>query len=157
MDYGYYPKNFAIIFILIIAIYTCIPLPPKICLVTGILVSIAHFAALITEYVIITNGKNEEKIDETSEYTSYMYRLVSYCFQPSSSYKWYNNMDCKRYEIHHVIFYWFQLISNTLLLVSANLTGSYYLYMRANSHIRTLERTKDCVESRYLSAILSIV
>ena len=78
MDYGYYPKNFAIIFILIIAIYTCIPLPPKICLVTGILVSIAHFAALITEYVIITNGKNEEKIDETSEYTSYMYRLVSY-------------------------------------------------------------------------------
>ena len=78
IDYGYYPKNFAIIFILVIALYTCIPLPPKICLVTGILVSIAHFAALITEYVIFTNGKNEEEIDETSEYTSYMYRLVSY-------------------------------------------------------------------------------
>ena len=80
IEYGYYPKNFAIIFILIIALYTCIPLPPKICLVTGILVSVAHFAALITEYVIVTNGKNEEKIDETSEYTSYMYRLVSYFY-----------------------------------------------------------------------------
>ena len=55
-------------------------MPPKICLVTGILVSVAHFAALITEYVIVTNGKNEEKIDETSEYTSYMYRLVSYFY-----------------------------------------------------------------------------
>ena len=77
--YGYYPKNFAILFILIIALYTCIPLPSKICLLTGILVSIAHFTALVTEYVIVTNKKdNEEETDEPSEYAAYMFRLVSY-------------------------------------------------------------------------------
>ena len=76
--YVYFPKHFAILFILIIALYTCIPLPPSFCIITGVLVSIAHFATLVAEYVIVTNKNNEEEEnDETSEYTSYMFRLVS--------------------------------------------------------------------------------
>ena len=76
--YGYFPKHFAILFILIIALYTCIPLPPTFCIITGVLVSIAHFATLVAEYVIVTNKNNEEEeSDETSEYASYMFRLVS--------------------------------------------------------------------------------
>ena len=68
-----------IIFILIIALYTCTPFPPKSCFVLGITVSIAQIIALVVEYVTTVVLPNDEKtIDDTSQYSYYMLRLVRY-------------------------------------------------------------------------------
>ena len=77
--WGYYPKNCAIIFILIIALYTCVPFHPKSCFMLGIIVSIAHFIALVVEYVTtVLVQDNEKTSDDTSDYSHYMLRLVRY-------------------------------------------------------------------------------
>ena len=87
ISWGYYPKNLAILFILIIALYTCIPLPRMACVLIGILVSASHFIALVVEYVMFVGGKNNDGVTnddgqgksvDSSEYSSYMLRLVSY-------------------------------------------------------------------------------
>lgn len=76
--WGCYPKNFAILFILVIALYTCLPLPPKANAVIGILVSITHLIAIAIEYAA-NNGThhNEASSSAYTKYSTYMVQLVS--------------------------------------------------------------------------------
>ena len=54
-------------------------------------------------------------------------------------------------QIWYIHFYFqsvFQVIANTLLLLSANLIGYYYQFMSSKSQKRTFEQIRSTVESR---------
>lgn len=58
------------------------------------------------------------------------------------------NPDTSRYDTYIFIHSFFQVIANTLLLLSANLIGYYYQFMSSKSQKRTFEQIRSTVESR---------
>ena len=52
------------------------------------------------------------------------------------------------HDIYIFIHFFFQVIANTLLLLSANLIGYYYQFMSSKSQKRTFEQIRSTVESR---------
>ena len=76
-EWGYYPKNFAIVFVLIVSLYTCIPIPPVACISVGALVSVLHLIALLVEYINIPDLANTDQIIvEGTVYAGYTLKLV---------------------------------------------------------------------------------
>ena len=76
-EWGYYPKNFAIVFVLIVSLYTCIPIPPVACISVGALVSVLHLIALLVEYMKIPDlGNTDQIIVEGTVYAGYTLKLV---------------------------------------------------------------------------------
>ena len=74
---GYYPKNFTIVFVLIVSLYTCIPIPPVACISVGALVSVLHLIALLVEYINIPDLDNTDKtVVEGTVYAGYTLKLV---------------------------------------------------------------------------------
>ena len=62
--------------------------------------------------------------------------------------KYTKNHDTSRYNTYSFIHPFFQVIANTLLLLSANLIGYYYQFMSSKSQKRTFEQIRSTVESR---------
>ena len=76
-EWGYYPKNFAIVFVLIVSLYTCIPIPPVACISVGALVSVLHLIALLVEFINIPDLANTDQIIvEGTVYAGYTLKLV---------------------------------------------------------------------------------
>jgi len=128
------PSLLAPVFLLVLALHTCLPMPPAMAVAAAALNSLCHLAA--TVLVAANEGDKLVRVSQSAEGAENRTKVFLPSLHPQTERNFFTPAPC------------LQVASNALLLCSGHVVGLYFQRMTASAREHTFERTRSCVESR---------